>query len=202
MRQIILSILLSACAGALFAQQNIQPIAIGTALPMANAKMKSTDGKEYSIKDKMGKNGVLVMFSCNTCPYVIRYQDRALKMLQHARDNGFGVIILNSNEDMRDDEDSFEAMMAYAKNQGYENTPYLVDQKSSVANAFGATRTPELFLFKKAGSLIYHGAIDDNHIAAEAKRPHAKIAFEEAAKGKDVSVKETRSVGCTIKRKI
>ena len=201
MKKIILFMLLAVSTGALVAQQNIQPIAIGTAIPMANAKMKSTDGKQYSIKDKMGKNGVLVMFSCNTCPYVVRYQERARQTLQHARANGFGVIIINSNEEMRDDEDSYEAMISYAKNQGYETSSYVVDEKSAVANAFGATRTPELFVFNKAGSLIYHGAIDDNHIANEAKRPHAKLALEEAAKGKDVTVKETRSVGCTIKRK-
>jgi len=201
MKKIILFMLLAISTGVLVAQQNVQAIAIGTAIPMANTTMKATDGKEYSINDRMGKNGVLVMFSCNTCPYVVRYQERARQTLQYARDNGFGVIVINSNEDMRDDEDSFEAMMVYAKNQGYEKAAYVVDQKSAVANAFGATRTPELFVFNKAGSLIYHGAIDDNHMADGVKRIHVKLALEEAAKGKEVSVKETRSVGCMIKRK-
>ncbi len=200
MKKIGMFLLLAYCSTIVLAQQNIQPISIGTSLPAADVIMKSTDGKMYSIKQSMGKNGVLVMFSCNTCPYVVRYQERARATLKYAREMGFGVIIVNSNEAMRDDEDSYEAMIAYGKNQGYGNAPYVLDQKSSVANAFGATRTPELFLFNKMGTLVYHGAIDDNHMAADAKRFHAKLAMEEVMAGKDVAVKDTRSVGCTIKR--
>lgn len=186
---------------ALLAQEtNIQPIAIGSTIPMAATKMKSTDGKHYSIKDRAGKNGVLVMFSCNTCPYVVRYQARTREVLKNAAENGIGTIIINSNEGMRSDEDSYEAMMAYASNQGYQGIPYVIDKNSEVANAFGATRTPELFLFDAKGKLVYHGAIDDNHIADKAQRNHAKLAMIEVKEGKNVSVKETRSVGCTIKR--
>jgi hypothetical protein len=199
MKQFI-AFLLVAGISCQLAAQNMQPLALSSPIPMADVKMKATDGKQYSIADVKGKNGVLVMFSCNTCPYVVRYQSRTREILKSAKENGFGIIIINSNEAQRDDEDSFAAMKAYGDNQGYANTPYVVDQKSAVANAFGATRTPELFLFNSRGILVYHGAIDDNHIAAEAKRPHAKLAMEESANGKDISVKESRSVGCMIKR--
>ncbi len=179
--------------------QNIQAIAIGTMLPMADVPLKSTDGKEVTMKDMVQKNGVLVMFSCNTCPFVIRYQARALEAMQYAKKNGFGVIVINSNEAQRDEADSYTAMQQYAKTQKY-TAPYALDKNSAVANAFGATRTPECFLFDANQRLVYHGAIDDNQDALQAKRTHLTIAIDETAAGKDVAIKETRSVGCTIKR--
>ena len=200
MKKLWTLICIIAFTSAVSAQQNIQPIPIGSSIPMAGTKMKSTDGKQYSIKDRVGKNGVLVIFSCNTCPYVVRYQARTRELLREAAANGFGTIIINSNEGMRSDEDSYEAMVAYASNQGYQSVPYVVDRNSEVADAFGATRTPELFLFDATGKLVYHGAIDDNHIADKAERKHATLAMEEVKAGKAVTVKETRSVGCTIKR--
>ena len=187
-------------AASSFAQKpNIQPIAIGTSIPMIDYKMQSTDGKEFSVYDVMQKNGVLVMFSCNTCPYVIKYQQRTLDAIKMAKENGFGVIIINSNEGQRKAEDSYSSMQEYAKGQTY-NVPYVVDVKSSVADAYGATRTPECFLFNAKRELVYHGAIDDNTNAAEASRNHLSIALEEVRNGSAITVMESRSVGCTIKR--
>jgi hypothetical protein len=140
------------------------------------------------------------MFSCNTCPYVIKNQDRTREISKYALVNNVGVILINSNEGTRDGDDSFEAMKEYAKKQGY-NWSYVVDQKSVVADAFGATRTPECFLFNQEESLVYHGAIDDNPSdAGNIKRAHLKEAINEIVNGKEVSVKISRSVGCTIKR--
>jgi hypothetical protein len=110
------------------------------------------------------------------------------------------VILVNSNEATRTDDDSFEEMQAYAKQQGYK-WYYAVDKNSKLADAFGATRTPEVFLFNKEGKLVYKGAIDDNPSEPDnVKREHLKFAIEEQAKGKDISVKSSRSVGCSIKR--
>jgi thioredoxin-related protein len=193
-----LSLLALSAAGTY--SQNMQPLALGSKIPMAESKMKSVNGKEYSISGEMGKNGVLVMFSCNTCPYVVRYQERTRETIREAKANGLGVVVINSNEAQRSDDDSYASMQAYAKAQGYSNIPYVVDDKSAVANAFGATRTPELFLFNKSGVLVYHGAIDDNHMADGVSRKHINLAINELVSGKDISVKESRSVGCTIKR--
>lgn len=181
--------------------QNFQALAIGTSLPLANTKMKSIDGKEVSIKDAAGKNGVLVMFSCNTCPVVGKYQKRTLDAIRSAKQNGFGVIVINSNEANRDGEDSYNAMQRYAKAQGYD-VPYVVDENSRLANAFGAMRTPESFLFNAKNELVYHGAIDDNQDASQVQRRHLIEAITETANGKSVSVSKTRSVGCGIKRKV
>ena len=113
---------------------------------------------------------------------------------------GIGVAVLNSNEGMRSDEDSYEEMKAYAKSQGY-HWSYLVDQNHVVADAFGANRTPECFLFDASGKLVYHGAIDDNpNNESAVSRKHLMMAIDEMKSGKEVSVKESRSVGCSIKR--
>lgn len=200
MKKSILFSLVALFAAQVYAQ-NIQSIAIGTATPMAATKMKSIDGKELSIKDAMGKNGVLVMFTCNTCPVVVKYQSRTLEAIKTARENGFGVILINSNEAQRGDADSYTAMQQYAKAQHYGDVPYVVDENSAVANAFGATRTPESFLFNAKNELIYHGAMDDNQDASQATRKHLVTAINETVSGKSVSVNKTRSVGCGIKRK-
>ncbi len=181
--------------------QNLTPLAIGSSIPMNEVKMKDISGKEVSLKDAATKNGLLVMFSCNTCPWVVKYQARTVEILEYAKKNGLGVIVINSNEDYRDKDDSFEEMKSYAASQGYKWS-YVVDADSKLANAFGATRTPENFLFNGSGKLVYHGAIDDNAgDAAAVKREHLKVAIDEMNAGKDISTKETRSVGCTIKRK-
>jgi len=92
-------------------------------------------------------------------------------------------------------------MKEYAKKQGYD-VPYVVDNNSEIANAFGATRTPETFLFNTKGQLIYHGALDDNQDASQATRKHFSTAISEAVSGKEISVNKTKSVGCSIKRKV
>jgi peroxiredoxin len=174
---------------------------IGASMPKADVKMKDVSGKELSLRDAAGTNGTLVMFSCNTCPYVVKNQSRTNEIMAYAMQNKFGVIILNSNEAYRDKDDSFDEMKKYAQDQGYK-WAYTVDKNHEIADAFGATRTPEIFLFDKGNKLVYHGAIDDSPAdAAAVKRQHLKNAIDEVAKGQDVSVKTSKSIGCTIKRK-
>ena len=173
---------------------------IGSKVPKPEVKMKDISGQEVTLKEAFKENGLLVMFSCNTCPAVIANQDRTRAISKYALQKNVGVILVNSNEGQRDDEDSFEAMKEYAKEQGY-NWSYAVDQKSVLADAFGANRTPECFLFNKEQSLVYHGAIDDNpKDPKNVKRAHLKEAIDEMANGKEVTVKTSRSVGCGIKR--
>jgi thioredoxin-related protein len=177
------------------------PIQIGSSMPKADLKMQDISGKNIAMKDAKKDNGVLVMFSCNTCPYVLKNQERTTAISEYALKNNIGVIILNSNEAYRGNEDSFDAMKDYAKDQQYKWN-YVVDKNHEVADAFGANRTPECFLFDKNLKLVYHGAIDDSPSDVTAiKRIHLQEAIKEMVAGKDVSVKESRSVGCTIKRK-
>jgi peroxiredoxin len=177
------------------------PLKIGSTMPKADVKMQDISGKEVAMQDAKKENGVLVMFSCNTCPYVVKNQERTLAISKYAAENNVGVIILNSNEALRADEDSYNAMQAYAKAQGYKWN-YVVDKNNEVADAFGANRTPECFLFDKNLKLVYHGAIDNSPQDESAiTRLHLKEAINEMVAGKEVTVKESRSVGCTIKRK-
>lgn len=173
---------------------------IGARLPKADVRMKDVSGKEVTLKGAMKTNGLLVMFSCNTCPYVIKNQARTLEAGKYAEASKIGVVLVNSNEALRSEEDSYNAMKAYAKEQHY-NFNYVMDAKSVIADAFGATRTPECFLFNKEGKLVYHGAIDDNPSDPNAvTRKHLKEAMDEMVAGKDITIKTSRSVGCGIKR--
>lgn len=179
----------------------IEPLPLGAALPNATTKMKDVSGNEISLGEIKTNKGLLVIFSCNTCPYVIKNQSRSYEACKYAMGSGLGVAVLNSNEANRGGPDSFDEMKDYANKQGY-GWNYLVDENSALANAFGANRTPECFLFNAAGKLVYHGAIDDNPSdAAAVSRKHLLVAVEEVLAGRDVTVKESKSVGCGIKRK-
>ncbi len=175
------------------------PIAIGSSIPNAETKMKDISGKEVSFKDAMKKNGLLVMFSCNTCPVVHKYETRTVEICKKALENNVGVILLNPNEAYREKGDSYSDMQDYAKKLGY-SWNYVVDNNSTMADAFGATRTPEIFLFDNKGKLAYHGAIDDNANSADAAISYMKPAIENLAAGKKIEPEKTKSVGCTIKR--
>lgn len=175
-------------------------LSIGSTLPMADVKMTEISNEEITMKDAKRKNGLLVMFTCNTCPYVIKNQERTKAICKYALRNNIGVILLNSNEGDRRHGNSLEAMQQYAKEQNYQ-WYYVVDKNNEVADAFGANRTPENFLFDKNLKLVYHGAIDDNPSdASNVNRQHLKEAMNELIAGKEISVKESRSVGCTINR--
>jgi thioredoxin-related protein len=177
------------------------PLTIGSTMPKADLKMQDISGKEVAMKDAKKENGILVMFSCNTCPYVVKNQERTIAISKFATENKVGVIILNSNEAQRGADDSYSAMQSYAKEQEYKWS-YVVDKNHEVADAFGANRTPECFLFDKNLKLVYHGAIDNSPQDESAiTRVHLKEAINETVAGKEISVKESRSVGCTIKRK-
>jgi len=200
MKKIFLSALpLVALAAVVFSPVK-DPLPIGSNIPKAELKMKDISGKEVSFKDALKKNGLLVMFSCNTCPIVHKYESRTVEVCKKAMDNNIGVILLNSNEAYRDNGDSYNDMKEYARKLGY-SWNYVLDAKSVMADEFGATRTPEAFLFNKDGKLVYHGAIDDNSNGPdEVTRKHLSIAIDESVGGKEVSTKNTRSVGCNIKR--
>jgi Redoxin len=200
MKKILFSALPVAAIAILSLHPIADPLTIGATLPKAETKMKDVSGKEISFKEVMKKNGLLVMFSCNTCPVVGKYQSRTLETGKFAMDNEIGVIVLNSNEATRGDGESFEDMQQYGKEQGYKFN-YVVDKNSEMADAFGATRTPEIFLFDKTGKLVYHGAIDDNANGPDkVTRKHANIAIEEMVAGKAVTTSTTKFVGCGIKR--
>lgn len=200
MKKIFLFLAIAACTAATaFTVSEVLPI--GSVMPKTDVKLKNATGNDITLKEVRNDNGILVIFSCNTCPYVIKNQQRTIAICTYAQKNDIGVIVLNSNEGQRADADSYDAMKTYAKQQNY-TWPYAVDKNNELADAFGANRTPECFLFDKNLKLAYHGAIDDNPTDADnVKRSHLQEAINEITAGKQVTVTQSKSVGCGIKRK-
>jgi len=183
------------------AMKPVDPLPIGSKIPATDVKLTDVSGKIITLKNAVNKNGLLVMFSSNACPFVVKNQKRTIRIANLALKKQIGVVILNSNEAQRTGEDSFEEMKAYAAGQKYDWS-YVLDKNSEVADAFGATRTPECFLFNSDRVLVYHGAIDNNAGDEDAvTREHLSMAIGEMLEGKPVSVPESKSVGCSIKRK-
>jgi peroxiredoxin len=171
---------------------------VGDKAPSTSVKMKNVDGSEVSIADVAGKEGTLVVFSCNHCPFVKAWQGRIASVGNAAKAKGVGVIIINSNDPTANAEDSYAEMQKRSKELGF-TFPYVVDATSDVARAFDATRTPEAFLFNKDGKLVYHGAIDDSKEADQVSKHFLQDAVDAAVAGKAVPVAETKFVGCGIK---
>lgn len=188
-------------AGAVFtATAQHKFIDIGTDIPMATTEMTGTDGKTVTLEQAKTDKGLLVMFSCNTCPYVIKSQARTKEMMDYAAKKGIGMVVINSNEARRDGDDSKKAMAKYAKKEKY-TAPYVIDNNSAVADAFGATRTPEVFLFDANGKLVYKGAMEDQPAnPSESKELFLKDAMDSMLSGHPINPNTTKSIGCTIKR--
>lgn len=186
--------------------KDIPSLEIGAKAPLADRTMTNTSGKQVALKDVMNKNGLLVIFSCNTCPFVIGRQDsegwqgRYNEVFALAAENGIGGILVNSNEAKRDNGDSMEDMKNQAADQGYK-VNYVLDKDHILADAFGAKTTPHVFLFDREYNLVYRGAIDDNNTSAtEVHQPWLKNALAHLARGEDIDPNATRAVGCSIKR--
>ncbi len=173
-------------------------LSIGDKAPSTSVKMKNVDGTDVSIADVAGKSGTLVVFSCNHCPYVKAWQGRIASIGNAAKASGVGVIVINSNDPTSYPEDSYAEMQKRAKDLGF-TFPYVVDATSDVARTFGASHTPEAYLFDKDGKLVYHGAIDDSKEADQVTKHFLQDAVDAAVAGKAVPVTETKAIGCSIK---
>ncbi|MEO8603544.1 MAG: thioredoxin family protein [bacterium] len=189
-RALILSLLLAAPAMALD---------LGATAPKADVKMKNVDGRELTITEIAGKQGTLVIFTCNHCPWAKAWEERIAALGNTYAARGVGVIAINANDPKANAIDGFGGMVERAKTRDFK-FPYVVDSGSAVARAFGAERTPEAFVFDAQGKLVYHGTIDDNaEHASDVKQPYLKNALEAVSTGKSVEVQETKSIGCGIK---
>ena len=166
--------------------------------PLSTLKMKNVDGKEIAIADVAGTNGTLVIFTCNHCPFVKAWETRIAELGNAAAAKGIGVIAINPNDPAVFPEDGYTEMQARARARGFA-FPYVVDATSAVARAFGASHTPECYLFDKTGKLVYHGAVDDDKDATKVTQHWLQDALDAVAAGKNVPVQETKAIGCSIK---
>jgi len=174
-------------------------LAVGDAAPLTDVKMMNVDGKEVTLGGLAGKKGTLVVFTCNHCPWAKMWQSRVAEIGNAALSSGFGVVAINSNDPAAYAEDAYPEMKKRAKQLKFK-FPYVVDATSDVARAFGATRTPEAYLFDAEGKLVYHGTIDDSpKDAAAVKDAWLRNAVNEIAAGKSVTTAETKALGCSIK---
>ena len=180
--------------------QDFQQLPLGSSLPLGNVEMEDISGRNLSLNAVKGENGLLVIFSCNTCPWVIKWEDRYPIVQEIAEANDIGMILVNPNEDYRDKGDGMEDMILHAEKAGYA-LPYVLDKNHRVADAFGASRTPHVYLFDSEDILVYVGAIDDNaNSAADVEEFYIKDAIEQLSAGQDITQASTKSIGCTIKR--
>ncbi len=181
----------------------ITRLQIGDKLPMTDVKMQDISGEMYSLDDLMGENGLILNFSCNTCPFVIAYLDRYPEVEKMAKENGIGLALLNSNENKRvgdNMDDSFEAMQAHAQENNYD-CHYLVDKNHQIADAIGAFTTPHVFLFNAEKVLVYKGAIDDNWRSKDGVEvQYLEMAVKSMLSGEKIEIPETKGKGCSIKR--
>ena len=181
-------------------KSQFKTIEINSEIPNMDQKLKSVNGYSYSLESISEKNGLVVIFTSNTCPFVIKWEDRYKKKEKKEKKNNLGLAYINSNYKKRDGDDSFKKMKEHAKKYNYR-APYLLDTESKLANSFGAKTTPHVFMFNNELQLIYKGAIDDNYEDInKVEKFYLKDAIEQLSNGKKIKVSATDPVGCSIKR--
>ncbi len=169
--------------------------------PAPAFSLPGTDGRAYSLDGLSDKPVLVVIFSCNHCPYVQAYEDRLVAVQRDYAERGVQLIAINSNDDGNYPEDSFEQMVARAQAKGF-NFLYLRDASQAVAKAYGATHTPQLFVFDRERTLRYTGKIDDNWQAPhKVARRYLRDALDALLSGREPSETQTHAIGCTIKWK-
>jgi peroxiredoxin len=179
---------------------------IGSPLP-AFGPLRATDGRMIKSADFATAKALVIVFSCNHCPYVQAYEDRMIAFQKEYLPRGVTLVAVNSNEIVNFPDDDFDGMVRRAALKKF-NYPYVRDETQEVAEAFEATHTPEFFVFgvspgKEGMRLQYRGRFDDNHKDPMAvKRHYLREAVDAVLAGKPVPEPETHSMGCTIKWKM
>ena len=204
--KIILLLLSIVFSPTLFCQ--IMDIKIGQVAPLIDYSMLSTNNESVTLRNSVKENGIIVIFSCNTCPFVVGFSDSTFPGWENQYNSIFdfadakkiGVILVNSNEAKRTGDDSMEKMIEHKKNKGYK-MPYLLDKNSELANAFGAKTTPHVFFFDKELKLIYTGSIDNSFEEKRKKEVSYLLnAMGAHTSGKKIKQNTTSPKGCSIKR--
>ena len=161
---------------------------IGSSMPEFD--LKGIDGKNYSTNTYNNKKALVIIFSCNHCPYVQAYEERIISIQKDYEERGVTLLAINSNDATQYEEDSFQNMVKRAEEKGF-NFAYLRDEDQEVARKFDASHTPEVFVFDDKRKLVYHGKIDDNWKEPEkVNSKYLRSALDEMLAGKEISVPE------------
>ena len=181
--------------------QKYPTLEIDQKMPVQNYKVKSINGDFISLNDNIKKNGILVVFTSNKCPFVVMWEDRYKLIEDECLKSDIGMVYINSNEARRDGDDSIDKMKEHSRKMGYKY-PYLIDRNSKIANSFGAKTTPHIFLFNKNKKLVYKGAIDDNYQSIKnVKEKYLINAITQLNNNQEIKINTTKAIGCSIKRK-
>lgn len=177
-----------------------EELELGSKAPLTAVKMLDISGSKLSLSDVKGSNGLLVVFSSNTCPWVLAWEDRYLTIAELAKKKGIGMIVINSNEGSRNGEDSYDEMQKHAKEKGY-TFPYVVDENHVLADEYGATKTPHIYLIDRNNILVYRGAIDDSaRDLTKIENHYLADAITALVAGQKIKTTTSKALGCTIKR--
>ena len=169
--------------------------------PIVDFDLPATDGKRYGAASFQDKPVLGVIFWCNHCPYVQAWEQRIIDIQRVYGGRGVQLVLISSNDPAQYPADSFDAMTRRAQEKRYP-FPYLFDETQQVARSYGATRTPEIFLFDQERKLRYHGRPDDNfEDPAAVTKPYLRDAIEALLAGRRPAIAETEPQGCTIKWK-
>lgn len=172
---------------------------IGDTAPDFN--LKNTNGDMISLKSFADAKGYIVTFTCNHCPYSVLYEDRLIALHEEMSAKGYPVIAINPNDPEVEPKDSYDNMIARAKEKSF-NFEYLFDDGQKVYPQYGATKTPHVFLLDKDLKVRYIGAIDDSaRNASKVEKSYVKMAIEALESGKDPSPSTTKAIGCSVKKK-
>ncbi|MBI5192227.1 MAG: thioredoxin family protein [Nitrospirae bacterium] len=163
--------------------------------------LKGVDGKIYSLDSFSNYEILVIIISCNHCPYVVAYEDRLIDIQRDYSNKGVRLAAINPNNEMTHSEDSFENMVIRSAKKGF-NFPYLRDASQEIPKLLGAQYTPEVYAFDKNRKLRYHGRIDDNYgNPAAVSRHDLRDALDSIVSGRGVQYPDTTAIGCTIKWK-
>ncbi|MFC2143615.1 thioredoxin family protein [Candidatus Aenigmatarchaeota archaeon] len=172
-------------------------ISMGTKMP--DFVLKDPDNEEHKSDKLFDENGLLVIFTCNHCPYAIAQWDRMKKLALHARKLKINTVAINPNINPNYPDDSPENMKKLIQELGITFS-YLVDEKQEIARKFDARCTPDLYLYDKNQKLVYHGRMDDNWEDESAvTKEELKEAIDNLGNGKEIIEEQKPSMGCSIK---
>lgn len=160
--------------------------------------LPGVDGRSHSLDEYADAPVLVLVQSCNHCPYVLAWEGRINELQREYADRGVRIVAINSNDAEAYPTDSFEAMVEHGREAGY-TFDYLYDEGQDVARALGAERTPEAFLYDADRRLVYHGAVDDSREEENVTEHYLRDAIEAALAGETPPVADTAPVGCTVK---
>ena len=170
--------------------------ALGAEAPQFD--LPGVDGQSHSLGSYADANVLVLVQSCNHCPYVQAWEGRLSAIASDYADRGVRVVAVNSNDAATHPDDSFEQMQKRSREQGF-TFDYLYDEPQTVAQSLGAERTPEVFVYDRDRRLRYHGAIDDDRDETGVSQRYLRDALDAVLAGQDPPVAETPPVGCTVK---